>query len=42
MTDIPEFQQIAGGTVTLVDVEIIAVYMFAETMTMWGMELTVS
>ena len=42
MTDIPEFQQIAGGTVTLVDVEITAVYMFAETMTMWGMELTVS
>jgi len=42
MTDIPEFKQIVGGTVTLLDVEITAVYMFAETMTMWGMELAVS
>jgi len=42
MTDIPVFVQKANGTVTLEDVEITAVYMFAETMTMWGMELAVS
>jgi len=42
MTDIPVFVQEANGTVTLEDVEITAVYMFAETMTMWGMELAVS
>lgn len=42
ITAIPEFVQSVGGTVTLVDVEITAVYMFAETMTMYGMELTIS
>ena len=42
MTDIPVFVQSADGKVTLTGVEITAYYMFAETMTMWGMELTVS
>jgi len=41
ITGVP-FVQSADGTVTLEDVEITAVYMFAETITMWGMELTVS
>jgi hypothetical protein len=42
ITDIPAFVQSANGTVTLENVEITAVYMFAETMTMWGMKLAVS
>jgi len=42
MTDIPVFVQSASGKVTLTGVEITAFYMFAETMTMLGMELTVS
>jgi hypothetical protein len=42
ITDIPAFEQSANGTVTLENVEITAVYMFAETMTMWGMKLAVS
>jgi len=41
MTAVP-FVQSADGTVTLSDVEITAYYMFAETMTMWEMELAVS
>lgn len=42
ITDIPEFEQTVDGTVTLENVTIIAVYQFAETMTMWGMEITIS
>ena len=42
MTAIPEFTQSAGGTVTLIDVEITAVYMFAKRQTIYGMKLTVS
>jgi hypothetical protein len=42
ITDIPAFVQSANGTVTLENVEITAVYMFAETMTMWGMKLAAS
>lgn len=42
ITDIPEFEQTVDGTVTLENVTIIAAYQFAETMTMWGMELTIS
>lgn len=42
MIDNSEFTMSAGGSVTLEDVEMTAVYMFAETMTLYGMKLNLS
>lgn len=42
MIDNSEFIMSASGSVTLKNVEMTAVYMFAETMTLYGMELTLS
>jgi len=42
MIDNSEFSMSASGSVTLEDVEMTAIYMFAETMTLYGMKLSLS